>query len=113
MPALIRDFAQGIITKECSSLGPTDQELAYTHEQLSTLDNADKEVTKTGFANISLFPKVLDYKIGANKFSIAVSADLPFDTTALPYTPGSRYPPVVQPRPDFHYGYSYASFTGS
>jgi len=112
MPSAILEFARKIIEKERTSPGLTDQEVTYTREQLSTLDNADEEVTRTGFANTSLFPKKLDYKLGSNKFAIAVGANLPFDQKALPYTPGSRYPPVVTPMPDFHYGYPQNSFMG-
>ncbi len=112
MPSAILEFARKIIEKERTSPGLTDQEVIYTREQLSTLDNVDEEVTRTGFANISLFPKKLDYKLGSNKFVIAVGANLPFDQKALPYTLGSRYPPVVTPMPDFHYDYPQNSFMG-
>lgn len=110
MPSAILEFARKIIEKERTSPGLTDQEVTYTREQLSTLDNADEEVTRTGFANTSLFPKKLDYKLGSNKFAIAVGVNLPFDQKALPYTPGSRYPPVVTLMPEFHYDYSQNSF---
>ncbi|MCJ1482300.1 hypothetical protein MMC06_002463 [Schaereria dolodes] len=113
MPANVHGFAQKIIEKERTSPSLTDQEVAYTREQLCTLDNADEEVTRTGFANTSLFPRTLDYKVGVNNYSLAVGANLPFDPAALPYTPGSRYLPIVTPIPDFHYGYPYQSFTKS
>ena len=110
MPDTVRNYAQNIIQKKRGSPPLTDQEVAYTREQLSTLDNADEEITRTGFAKTPLFPTIMDYKVGPNKYSIAEGANIPFDRTALPYITGSRCPPVVTPIPDFHYGFPYESF---
>ncbi len=112
MPPTVRDFAQKIITKKRTSPDLTQQELAYIREQLSALDNADEEVVRTGFASTPIFPKPIDYKEGINHYSIAVGANIPFDKKGLPYTSGFRYPAIVTPKPDMHYGYPQKSFDG-
>ncbi len=113
MPSAILEFARKIIEKERTSSGLTDQEVIYTREQLSTLDNVDEEVTRIDFVNISLFSKKLNYKLRSNKFVIAVDVNLSFDQKALSYTFDSRYSSVVTLMPDFHYDYSQNSFMSS
>jgi len=113
MLSAILEFARKIIEKERTSSGLTDQEVIYTREQLSTLDNVDEEVTRIDFVNTSLFSKKLNYKLRSNKFVIAVDVNLSFDQKALSYTFGSRYSSVVMLMPDFHYDYSQNSFMSS
>jgi len=113
MPSAILEFARKVIEKERTSSGLTDQEVIYTREQLSTLDNVDEEVTRIDFVNISLFSKKLNYKLRSNKFVIAVDVNLSFDQKALSYTFDSRYSSVVTLMPDFHYDYSQNSFMSS
>ena len=113
LPDEIRDFAQKTIEKARGSPLLSDQQTDRIQHELSALDNADEETTRTGYAAIPLFPKKLDYEEGPNQYSIAIGANLPFDRTALPVGSSTRSPPIVTPSPDFHYGFPYESFNDS
>ena len=113
LPNEIRDFAQEIVEKARGSPLLSDQQIDKIQDELSTLDNADEETTRTGYAKTPLFPTNSDYKEGPNQYSIAMGANVPFDRTALPVGSSTRSPPIVTPLPDFHYGFPYESFNGS
>jgi len=112
IPPVVCDFAQKVITKERTSPGLTPQKLAHIRTRLSTLDSADEEVIRSGFASTDLFPTTMDYREELNHYSIATGANLPFDKKGLPHTSGFNYPPIVTPKPDMQYGYPLSSFDG-
>ncbi|KAL9121622.1 MAG: hypothetical protein Q9187_001814 [Circinaria calcarea] len=105
IPAPIHSFAQKIIEKERTSPGLKDEEILFIRKQLSALDNADEEITRTGFNRTSLFPTQADYDN-----AVATGANIPFDQKALPRVLGFNFPPIVTPKPDLHYGYPRNSF---
>ncbi|KAI9780109.1 MAG: hypothetical protein M1816_003164 [Peltula sp. TS41687] len=105
MPTPVRAHGQNMLNRQRTSPGLTDTEVDQILEKLSTLDNADEERIRETIVSTSLVSREWDYKN-----EIATASNLSFDRTALPYTPGSQYPPVVTPVPDFHVGYPHESF---
>lgn len=105
-PGPVQSFAQGIMGRKRASPGLHGEELMSTRKQLSSLADADEEITRTGLSRTTLFPTTADYND-----QIATGANIPFDRTALPHVPGFNFPPIVTPRPDLHYGYPRDSFS--
>ncbi len=105
IPEPVRIFAQDLFQKARSSPCLNDEELFSIREELSELVNADEVTTRQGFNATKLFPTRKDYK-----HQVAIGGNIPFDQTALPFTPHLNFPPIVTPKPDLQYGYLRDSF---
>jgi len=111
IPTHIEGFARGIIQRERTSPGLSDNQVSQFRRDLSNYSNADEDTTKGFMKSSSLFPAPHDYHDQTHQ--IATGGNIPFDRTALPLAEDFHLRPIVQPRPDLHFGYSAISFTNS
>ncbi|KAF7502366.1 hypothetical protein GJ744_005987 [Endocarpon pusillum] len=111
IPPHVQSFAQAILQKGRTSPGLTDNEVSQLRLQLSEQANADEDSIKTTLSASAFFPASHNYL--GQPYVFARGGNIPFDKKGLPYVQGFRLPPVSQPKPDLHYGYSRHSFTNA
>lgn len=109
IPDHIESFAQAILRKERTSPGLTDSEVSQLRRELSEDADAEEDMAKITLSKSPLFPASVNYL--GQPHLLARGANIPFDRKGLPHIKGYRLPPVRQPKPDFHFGYSHNSFT--
>jgi len=105
IPANVQNFAQEIVQAQRSSPGFRGEELESVHKKLSGLVSADEDTTRHGFSKTSIFPDQDDYDD-----KIVLGGSVPWDKKALPHVHGFNFPPIVQSKPDYQYGYPRDSF---
>lgn len=105
IPESVREYAQSLLEAQRSSPGLKDEELSSALRTVVGLENADEETTSRELNTTSLFPRAANYD-----WKIAVGGSVPLDRTALPHAFGRNFLPIVQPKPDYQYGYPHASF---
>lgn len=105
MPEPVRSFATDLIQRKRNSPVLDEHQILFIQEELSEIANADEAATRQGFDTTRLFLTRPEYKS-----KIAIGGNIPFDQTALPYTRGLGFLPIVTPKPHLFYGYPRNSF---
>ncbi|MCJ1250674.1 hypothetical protein MMC30_007902 [Trapelia coarctata] len=108
IPEELNAIAQGIVGKGRRSPGLNVDQLASIKKVLGRVVNADEGTVRDAMISTPLFPGVADYDE-----TLAMGANVLFDKTALPLNTSRATiaTPIVQPKPDKHYGYAEKAFT--
>lgn len=104
LPEEVRTWSSGILERQRTSPGLTEEQVENTQDVLAQLECESEIATRETFAILPLFPP---------KFShphINQGHDELWNTKAVPYKPGQGLPPISTPKADRYYGYRSSVF---
>lgn len=106
LPSSLKTLVEDEILKRRDSPPMDDQEVAALQKQLESVEDEEEDQIKEQIIQ-HLLPNVVSYT------NLKTAVGLPFKHEVVPRKPSYNILPLVQPKPDYLYGYPLGAFSSS